>query len=295
MKIISIGEVLWDVLGNEEHLGGAPLNFAAHAQRLGHAVFFVTAVGCDERGDRILHRMDELNLDRRYVRCVKDHPTGFVTVVLDEAGQPHFTIHRPAAYDFAELAAEDLRELQSWKPDWIYFGTLFQMSRPGRELTRQIIDMNLRSRRFYDVNLRAGCYEPLLVRELFSAADVVKLNEDEVREVATMLGFAAGSLDEFCQHAANEFDLDVVAVTRGACGCVLLLNGEYVESAGYAVEVSDAIGAGDAFAAALLHGIASRWQTAEIADFANRVGALVASRPGAIPSWSLEEAMALQG
>jgi fructokinase len=60
------------------------------------------------------------------------------------------------------------------------------------------------------------------------------------------------------------------------------------------VNVADAIGAGDAFAAALAHGIVSGWSADEIADFGNRVGALVASRPGATPRWSMEEAAALR-
>ncbi|MGH9328554.1 MAG: carbohydrate kinase family protein [Terriglobia bacterium] len=292
MKIVSIGEVLWDVLGKEEHLGGAPLNFAVHATRLGHAVFLISAVGYDERGNRVLSRMDQLKLDRRYVRRVRGHPTGFVTVKLDEEGRPQFIIHRPAAYDFAALSTRDLAAIRAWKPDWIYFGTLFQMGPRGRELTRTVMATCRESRGFYDVNLRAGCYEPALVRKLAAAATVMKLNTEEVREVGTMLGFAAGS--EFCRRAAHEFHLDAVAVTRGACGCALLLGSEYVEATGYAVKVVDAIGAGDAFAAALLHGIANRWRAIAVADFANRVGALVASRPGAIPPWSAAEAEAFE-
>jgi fructokinase len=42
-----------------------------------------------------------------------------------------------------------------------------------------------------------------------------------------------------------------------------------------------------------MHGLISEWSAAEIAAFANRVGALVASRHGAIPAWTLEEAVAL--
>src|SRR5579875_1868543 len=201
MKIISVGEVLWDLIGDEEHLGGAPFNFAAHAKRLGHTVFFISAVGEDERGARILHRMERMALATRYIGRVKNHPTGIVTVALDGSRQPHFTIHRPAAYDFAKLDDADLKELQSQQPDWIYFGTLFQMSRQGRALVRQIIETNSRSRRFYDINLGANC------------------------------------------------------VTRGSAGCVLFLEGEYVEAEGYQVPIADAVGAGDAFAAALLHGI----------------------------------------
>ncbi len=293
MKIISVGEVLWDLIGDEEHLGGAPFNFAAHAKRLGHTVFFLSAVGEDERGERILHRMKRMALATRYVGRVKNHPTGIVTVALDGSGQPHFTIHRPAAYDFAKLDDADLKELQSQQPDWIYFGTLFQMSRQGRALVRQIIETNSPSRRFYDINLRANCYEPELIRKLMSSSTIVKLNQEESEEISRMLGFARSSLEDFCRRAARQFGLDAICVTRGSAGCVLFLEGEYVEAEGYQVPIADAVGAGDAFAAALLHGIDAGWRPAEIADFSNRVGALVASRPGAIPAWSVEEARAL--
>ena len=60
MRIVSVGEILWDVIGATEYLGGAPLNFAAHARKLGHEVFLISAVGEDERGRRALQ-----NLDRR--------------------------------------------------------------------------------------------------------------------------------------------------------------------------------------------------------------------------------------
>ena len=73
----------------------------------------------------------------------------------------------------------------------------------------------------------------------------------------------------------------------------MLVKGEYVEAGGYAVQAQDTVGAGDAFAAAFVHGLSLQWPPAEIADFANRVAALVASRPGGTPPWTLEEARAL--
>jgi fructokinase len=84
-----------------------------------------------------------------------------------------------------------------------------------------------------------------------------------------------------------------VCVTRGARGCALLIGREYVEADAYAVSEADAVGAGDAFAAAFVHGLGSGWPIRQIADFANRVGALVASRSGAIPDWTIEEVWAL--
>ena len=50
MNIISIGEVLWDVFGDTELLGGGAFNFCAHAKILGHSVSFISAVGDDHKG-----------------------------------------------------------------------------------------------------------------------------------------------------------------------------------------------------------------------------------------------------
>jgi fructokinase len=159
MNIISIGEVLWDVLGDTEHLGGAAFNFGAHAKTLGHSVSLISAVGEDPRGRRILERMETMGLPTRFVRLGKDHPTGIVTVSLDTSGRPHFIIHRPAAYDFPDLSDGDLRELSSPRPDWIYFGTLFQMSPKAKALTLRVIDANTEKIRFY--NIAQGSLEEL--------------------------------------------------------------------------------------------------------------------------------------
>ncbi len=293
MRIASIGEVLWDVIGDKEYLGGAALNFAAHAARLGHTVFFVSAVGKDERGRRVLARMAELGLSTRYVREVETHPTGVVTVELDPAGVPRFTLHHPAAYDAPTLTDGDVAELLSPKPDWIYFGTLFQMSPQARQLTYKLIDSHCGARLLYDVNLRKDSYTAPLVRELMARAQVAKLNEDEAKTIDQMFGRASRSLEDFCRVYASEFGWQSVCVTRGEKGCAMLVNGEYVEASGYAVQAQDTVGAGDAFAAAFVHGLSLQWSPAEIADFANRVAALVASRPGGTPPWTLEEARAL--
>jgi len=107
MKIVSIGEVLWDILPSTEHLGGAPFNFALHAHNLGHKVCFVSAVGNDQRGNRILEQMADSSLTTRFIHQTSDRPTGTVTVSMDSSGLPQYTIHRPAAYDFPALSQPD--------------------------------------------------------------------------------------------------------------------------------------------------------------------------------------------
>src|SRR5947208_941761 len=94
VNLISIGEILWDLIDGGAHLGGAPFNLAVHARRLGHKVVFVSAVGDDDLGRAALAEARALGLDTDFIATVDGVPTGTVTVALDPAGQPTFTIHR---------------------------------------------------------------------------------------------------------------------------------------------------------------------------------------------------------
>lgn len=289
MRIVSVGEVLWDVIGDKEYLGGAALNFSAHAARLGHEVYFVSAVGKDERGRRVLDRMKELGLATQFVGEIDDFPTGIVTVELNASGVPKFTLHHPAAYDAPQLSDIDFKTLLSPRPDWIYFGTLFQMSPQAKALTYRLLDADCGARLLFDVNLRKDSYTAPLVRELMGRAEVVKLNEDEAVEVDKMFGRQPRSIKDFCHAYSQEFGWKSVCITRGENGCAMLLDQDYTESPGYHVEATDTVGAGDAFAAAFIHGLNLQWPAAKIADFANRVAALVASHPGGTPHWTIDE------
>jgi fructokinase len=289
LNVISIGEVLWDVVGPTGHLGGAPFNFSAHLSKLGHPVSFISGVGSDPRGQRVLEQMAELGLSSRYISRIEGYPTGIATVTLDSSGQPEFVIKRPSAYDFPQLTEPEFGELLAQHAEWLYYGTLQQMSATARNLTRRLLDSRCASRNFYDVNLRKNSYEASLIKDLMSRASVVKLNDSEVDEMARMFGDSPGSLEDFCRRYAHRFGWEAVCVTRGASGCSILMKGAYTESPGYRVEVIDTVGAGDAFAAAFVHGMGEGWPVAKIGDFANRVGALIASRRGAIPPWTMKD------
>jgi Sugar kinases, ribokinase family len=237
--------------------------------------------------------MTESRLSARFIRRVPNQPTGTVTVALDSLGLPHYTIHRPAAYDFPALSPAEFNELVNPAPDWIYFGTLQQMSAPAHELTLQVMAAAPAARYFYDINLRVGSFTPELVRILARHAHVLKLNEQEVPALKEISGLQGNSLEQFCRNCLSAFELDAVCITLGPKGCALLMDNEYFQAPGFSVKAADTIGAGDAFSAALLHGISAGWTVPAIVEFANRVGALVASRPGGTPKWTVAEAMAL--
>jgi fructokinase len=271
MTIVSIGEILWDVFADSTRLGGAPFNFAVNARRLGHEVIFLSAVGDDALGRAAKQRAGELGLSTDWVQEIPATKTGAVTVRLDAQGHPDFTIHRPAAYDCLTLHDRQLTQLAQLRPDWIYFGTLYAMNPHAHVQLRRLLLAVPSARRFYDVNLRRGNYTPEMIQELLRETDAVKLSDEEAARLPDLSG------------------LPVVGITRGADGCTVRIGDDVADCPGYAVKVVDTVGAGDAFAAAFLHGIGAGWSAAKTGGFANRLGALVASRAGATPEWTVEE------
>ena len=274
MTILSLGEILWDVFPDgREELGGAPFNLAFHASRLGHEPVFISAVGDDPRGARARLKATKLGIDTGFIQTNANAPTGAVTVTLDAALQPSFVLERPAAYDHVTLSGRQIQALSATNPVWICFGTLFFTSSVNLATLRCLLEACPNARCFYDVNLRPGNWSEALVRELLPLADVVKVNESEMEILASALSSMRAT----------------ICVTQADRGCVI--DGKTVP--GYRVAVADAVGAGDAFSAGLLHGFSEGWPLPEAADFANRVGAMVASRPGPTPFWTMEELAAL--
>ncbi len=297
MRIVTVGEILWDVIGEHEYLGGAPLNFAAHAQKLGHEAFLVSAVGDDDRGRHTLNRLRQWGLSTEFVQVLHDKETGTAQVELDCDGKPTFRIVRPAAYDYVTLTGEQLRSISELQPDWIYFGTLYHMSAQALDSTLKLLQAAPSARHFYDVNLREGNWSLALVEQLSSHADVIKLSDSEAEFLDGLLnaGGEEGSIEYLCRRWVERYGCKTVCVTLGERGCAILNQGTYWESPGYKVQVADSVGAGDAFAAALLHGLDQRWDTRRLGCFANAVGALVASRPGATPEWNIDECWPMLG
>ena len=282
IRAVVVGEVLWDCFHDSRRLGGAPLNFAFFLQQLQHRPLLVSAVGTDAPGKEASAAIAALGLDATFVRSTDRYQTGRATVRLGLGDETSFTIERPAAYDAIDLSAADTRHLAEWNPAWFYYGTLYPSSARGREALHALLGALPEAFRFYDVNLRPGFESRELVLELLQAADVVKLNERELSLVAQWSELPS-SLEDFCREGSRRFQWRAAAVTLGARGCAMLVDDHYVEAPGLVVDMVDPVGAGDAFAAAFMHGIVSNWPVAHIARFANRAGALVACTRGAIP------------
>lgn len=295
MRALGIGEVLWDIFSDRERLGGAPLNFCANLQRLGNTATLLSAVGRDARGALALKRMQELGLDTEGVRIVDKSPTGLAVVDTTEAGEPTFVIPRPVAFDLVSTGPETFKKIEAQAVDWVYFGTLLQTTAPIEQFTAKLVNRLPKLRCFYDMNLRAGHWNLALIQRLSGLASVLKLNEVEAETLFNLTRHDDGafSLERFCRNWAGTYDIDVICVTLGPAGCFVLDRGTIHRIPGFPVKVCDTVGSGDAFAAAFLHGYHRNWPILDTACFANALGALVTSRSGATPDWTIEECFAL--
>ncbi len=290
MRIVSIGELLWDVFGNDEFLGGAPVNFCVHAERLHDSALILTAVGSDDRGRRALVRLQALGLTTELVQSAGALSTGTALVQKAALGNGKFTIDRPAAFDSIELDNVLLTRIQSMQPDWFYFGTLAMTNPRTESILLEMVQKSPRTRRFYDINLREGHWTLALVERLSGIATVLKLNEMEAEQLAALTTpDVPFELENFCRHWAETFRILTICITLGGAGCAALHEGHFERHPGYEVQVADTVGAGDSFAAAFFHQFDAGWPIDRVAAFANAVGALVASRDGATPSWDIEE------
>jgi fructokinase len=293
LDVVAIGEVLWDIIGAEKHLGGAPFNFAAHCHRLGTRSAIVSRVGQDELGDEILAQAWKLEMDTSLIQRDTEHPTGQVHVTLDPDGQPKFDICTGVAYDY--LAADPQALARIRVADVVYFGTLAQRHPVTRQSISALLEATPLRQPFdkaqdtaqalivCDLNLRPPHYSVEVVRGSLSRCHLLKLNDDELRTVRRMLEQDDLDEDAFLLHLLEAYDLRLVCVTLGARGCILRTCQERAIAPGYACQVVDTVGSGDAFTAALIVKFLAGWPLAEVADFANLVGAYVATQRGATP------------
>jgi fructokinase len=280
--VVGLGEVLWDCFADSRRPGGAPANVAYQANQLGCRGIVCSRVGKDELGDELVGFLQQQGLSVDYVQRDAEHPTGTVTVDTSQADHPVFTIHENVAWDFIELNDSVKALVQSAAA--VCFGTLAQRGDVSRRTIQHLLAaVPQQSLVVYDVNLRQRWYARPWIEQSLEAAGVAKLNSDEVVELARLLETSSADEEPFARELIERFGLDTVCVTRGADGCLLVDAQGAFEVPGLRVDVADAVGAGDAFTAALIYSRLSGWSIEKQGRFANRVGALVASKAGAMP------------
>jgi fructokinase len=272
---------LWDLLPSGRQLGGAPTNFACHACALGADARVISRVGDDPNGREALERLSGLGLPTDCLEVDRERPTGTVGVEIEADGQPRFTIHENAAWD--ALQGTPAARSAVLNADAICFGTLAQRDPRSRATVRELVlSARPTALRLLDLNLRQNYFSVQLIEESLALANVLKVNETELQQLAALLRLGAGERVQIT-HLAERHGLKCIACTRGAKGSLLYAEGEWSDHPGIEVKVADTIGAGDAFSAAMILGLLRQWPLDEINRRAGEVAAFVCSRPGATP------------
>ena len=109
MNVLCFGEILYDCIGEEKKLGGAPLNVAGHIAQMGGKVAVVSAVGKDEDGINAINEMERLNVSSEFVEK-REEGTGKAIVVLSD-GIPDYSFTEPSAWDYIEESKLDKEAL----------------------------------------------------------------------------------------------------------------------------------------------------------------------------------------
>lgn len=279
MKIVSFGEILFDVFGNEKKIGGAPFNFAAHAARLGAESYLVSAVGADENGREALAAAANVGVRTDLISVERNYPTGRCDVSLS-GGKPVYSLVQNVAYDHIRP------NIPPFKADALYMGTLAMRSGDSARSFESILRSLERKEVFFDVNLRQNYYSRALVERLTACATILKISDEELPV------YGRGDDVSVLLSISSRFkNLKYICLTMGAKGAAVF------DCANKAILFSDTpknkpvstVGAGDSFSAAFLYFLLSGEPIGVCLDNAVKLSDFVVTRLEAVPDYGKAE------
>lgn len=279
-KIAAFGEILFDIYANSKNLGGAPLNFIYHINKLTGNGKIISRVGKDELGKEAANFLSSKRVLTDDIQIDDEHETGVAKVTLDEKGVPNFIIEQNRAYDFISINEDSAIKVLKGI-DCLYFGTLVQRNDVSRKSLNSLLNKPIKY--FCDINIRQKFYTKEILSECLTAADVVKLNLDELKLMDEL--FLGGEFDvhDGSKKLMNKFKIEMLAVTKGTEGSFLFRGDETVSSKPEPRSVVDTVGAGDAFASILCLGYLNDWELVKINKLANEFAGQICMIEGALP------------
>lgn len=287
--VVGLGELLWDVFPDGKRPGGAPANVAFQAQQLGCCGLVVSRVGVDSLGDELVEFLQSQSLQASMIQRDETAPTGRVTVSFNAENQPEYVIHEDVAWDKLEFTAELEAIMQQAAA--VCFGTLAQRCPTSRKTIYKAVSATSEEcLRVYDINIRQEYYDIAWIEASLNLATILKLNDEEVDLLASMLKLPANH-DQFSKALIEKYALNLVCITRGANGCLVVSAEDSIDIPGEPIKVADTVGAGDAFTAGLIFSQLSGRTLEASARFANKIGGLVAAHHGAMPDLADEFSM----
>ena len=279
--IVGLGEALWDCLPEGRKIGGAPANFAFHASQFGYEAWVVSAIGNDALADETIAALERNGLNLEMPRV--DFPTGMVDVALDEEGVATYDIKAGSAWDNIPFTPKIQALAERCRA--VCFGSLSQRSEVSRQTVYRFLDAVPEDcLRVFDINLRQNFYTKNVICESLRRCDILKINDEELVEIARMFGYPGLDLENKCWLIIGKYNLKMLILTCGANGSYVFSEGKmsYVETP--KVAVADTVGAGDSFTGSFIASILKGLSIPEAHHRAVEVSAFVCTQNGAMPA-----------
>ena len=308
MDIVCLGELLIDLFPAEigrrlvevtafhPKPGGAPGNVAVAARRLGLASAFIGKVGDDAFGRFLIDTLAAEGVETSAIRIDHEARTTLAFIALPDPHHAEFVFYRNPGAD-TRLRPDELDEDLLRRARALHVGSLSLVAEPSRAATFRAVEIARAAGALvsFDVNYRPSLWPDPgaaieAIRALLPLAHVVKVNEDELRLLTGADDPDAGGAALLAAGPA------LVVITLGAHGSAYRSATAAGFVPAFGVETVDAIGCGDAFMAGVLAGLlddasdgawSARLDDAHlrpILRYANAVGAMTATRPGALPA-----------
>ena len=301
LDFLSVGEVLIDMTPAETaagertflpKVGGAPVNAACAAARLGVSAGFAGRAGMDAFGDQIERVLRQTGLDTSLLQRDADRGTTLAFVHLGEGGERSFSFYRKGladthleATEAALAAVEDARLL--------HFGSVALAEEPEKSVVLRLVQHARSAGRWvsYDPNLRPNLWADQSVMKdtvlsTLHLADILKLSDDEAE---LLLGIS--DPEEAAKQLHEKYGAAVAFVTCGRAGAWGCTEWGTAFAPALAVDSVDTTGAGDCFVGAACYRLLtrsgglmniSREELEDILRFACAAGSLTTARRGAI-------------
>ena len=276
--------------GSDRYLkcpGGAPANVAVGVARLAGNSGFIGRVGADPLGHFMRQVLQHEGVDVGAMHLDTEHRTSTVLVDLDDAGERSFTfLVKPSADLF--LQASELPVFKAGQ--WLHLCSIALAQEPSRSTAFGAMQAIRAAGGFvsFDPNIRAEFWrerEELhhCLTQALALADVVKLSREEIEELC-----GPQPLEQAMAQLMNRHQIRLLLVTLGADGVVVHDRQQLHHLPARRIHPLDTTGAGDAFVAGLLAGLAHydqlpAWnELCDILSQAQGCGALATTAKGAM-------------
>ena len=258
MDLVAVGDNITDCYPEFDLMfpGGNCVNVAVHAARLGTTTSYVGSVGDDERGRQLAVALRSEQVDISHLR-IQPGSTGYATVLHRDGERTFGPFDRGASQ--VSLVAADFDFVAQHAMAHSSYAAQLESDIPAlAERVPVSFDFDAHTGDDYAQQLI-----PSVSHAFFSAAH---LTAEDIRE---LLRWACGA------------GASSALATRGAQGAIWFDGTTFTTQAAQRASVRDTLGAGDAFVAAVLHGILTGQPATEFLSQAATVSASVCENLGA--------------